>query len=312
VGHSHGGNVALMALKDEEIRSRVAGVACLSTPFIQATLRIDPLQQLYFQLAALLGVGTVVIFFALENVGAISWILTTAILALVAHSQAYAKKSLPMLALPNLTGLNILLIRTSGDEAAGSLAAAYFARWLLRKLSSYLYHLWPALLFPRAWDRHLFFIASSIAALAVWHYAVTLQPMSLKQWLENATSSLIAPDTTQQVILVLFLAVAAGWLCFTAAGLLGTFVCACFLALGAIHAVAIAPYGWDLAFASGFLSVTVEPTPPGEWVLHQISSEQRYDWHMAHSSYDYPDVIALLDVWIGSLPSRAESVGDAP
>src|SRR5262249_24153836 len=39
VAHSHGGNVALMALRDSNLRERIAGVACMATPFIVAWYR---------------------------------------------------------------------------------------------------------------------------------------------------------------------------------------------------------------------------------------------------------------------------------
>src|SRR4029077_16813997 len=34
IGHSHGGSVALYAMRDDTIRKRLRGVACLSTPFL--------------------------------------------------------------------------------------------------------------------------------------------------------------------------------------------------------------------------------------------------------------------------------------
>jgi hypothetical protein len=39
ITHSHGGNVALYALKDRELLSRISGVVTLATPFIQITQR---------------------------------------------------------------------------------------------------------------------------------------------------------------------------------------------------------------------------------------------------------------------------------
>jgi hypothetical protein len=39
IAHSHGGNVALYALKDHELRSRIAGVVALATPFLSTQLR---------------------------------------------------------------------------------------------------------------------------------------------------------------------------------------------------------------------------------------------------------------------------------
>jgi hypothetical protein len=39
IAHSHGGNVALAAMAQEEVRSRVAAIACLNTPFISCEAR---------------------------------------------------------------------------------------------------------------------------------------------------------------------------------------------------------------------------------------------------------------------------------
>jgi alpha-beta hydrolase superfamily lysophospholipase len=39
IGHSHGGNVAFLALKDRALRARTSLVICLSTPFISARYR---------------------------------------------------------------------------------------------------------------------------------------------------------------------------------------------------------------------------------------------------------------------------------
>lgn len=39
IGHSHGGNVAMYALDDDSVQSRVNGVLCVNTPFITVTTR---------------------------------------------------------------------------------------------------------------------------------------------------------------------------------------------------------------------------------------------------------------------------------
>ena len=55
VCHSHGGNVALHALQDEELRGAVAGVVCLATPFLIAARReLDDEDFDYIGLAATL------------------------------------------------------------------------------------------------------------------------------------------------------------------------------------------------------------------------------------------------------------------
>src|SRR5688572_10380765 len=43
VAHSHGGTVTLYALRDPAIKAKLAGVACLSTPFIVVQRREDPM-----------------------------------------------------------------------------------------------------------------------------------------------------------------------------------------------------------------------------------------------------------------------------
>ena len=39
IGHSHGGNIAFQAMRDGAVESRIAGVVCLSTPFLCAAPR---------------------------------------------------------------------------------------------------------------------------------------------------------------------------------------------------------------------------------------------------------------------------------
>src|ERR1041385_8003393 len=39
IAHSHGGNIVLYALANTALRSRLAGVVCLSTPFLSVALR---------------------------------------------------------------------------------------------------------------------------------------------------------------------------------------------------------------------------------------------------------------------------------
>jgi hypothetical protein len=56
IAHSHGAAVVLRALQDQSIASRIAGIICLSTPFIRVSLRpwakpqLSPRNQSVFQL----------------------------------------------------------------------------------------------------------------------------------------------------------------------------------------------------------------------------------------------------------------------
>lgn len=39
IAHSHGGNIAMYALRDSELAKRICGLACMATPFLRARLR---------------------------------------------------------------------------------------------------------------------------------------------------------------------------------------------------------------------------------------------------------------------------------
>ena len=58
VAHSHGGNVCMAALQDEQTRNRVSGLVCLSTPFLNVRRRADAATQ-----AGYLQLGLLVIYF---------------------------------------------------------------------------------------------------------------------------------------------------------------------------------------------------------------------------------------------------------
>jgi hypothetical protein len=58
VAHSHGGNVCMAALQDEQTRNRVSGLVCLSTPFLNVRRRTDAATQ-----AGYLQLGLWVIYF---------------------------------------------------------------------------------------------------------------------------------------------------------------------------------------------------------------------------------------------------------
>ena len=52
IGHSHGGNVALYALRDSAVCDRIASVVCLATPFIHAQAR--PIEPVFLVLRVLI------------------------------------------------------------------------------------------------------------------------------------------------------------------------------------------------------------------------------------------------------------------
>src|SRR5262249_47268546 len=127
VSHSHGGNVALLAAGDPVLQRRLAGIICLSTPFLQAWPR--PLGQARIMSA---GAGVIItlanlLFFVLRkrldtNValvivvalfGFVNWATMKLALRLADPSRFTWK-------LPNLD-TPLLIVRAAGDEASALL-----------------------------------------------------------------------------------------------------------------------------------------------------------------------------------------------
>ncbi|HEY5970402.1 MAG TPA: hypothetical protein VIT22_00275 [Pseudoxanthomonas sp.] len=83
IAHSHGGNLALLASGDDSIEKDVAGIVCLSTPFLQARLR-----QLSTAKIASAGMGITVFLVAMLSfswkhwIGHLTWPQAGAIMAL--------------------------------------------------------------------------------------------------------------------------------------------------------------------------------------------------------------------------------------
>jgi hypothetical protein len=146
VAHSHGGNVALMALGDANLRERFAGVACLATPFIAA--RDRNLGRVSW---AIVAPGSVFLFAVFLSFGLLSlfevfdpfliylsewsfWglmytaygLVITAFLLLRTPLTQYASRLRGELSPRPLERDRLLLIRSPADEASLALAVFQF------------------------------------------------------------------------------------------------------------------------------------------------------------------------------------------
>jgi hypothetical protein len=146
VGHSHGGNVALYALRDTSLQDKLHGIICINTPFLSVTKR--NVEQLFFGLQ-LFFIGSfsswlaavMLLFFQcfLMSVGAIiggcgsniSWMAWPLLLALIVAFvvitiifSRWAKywfiksreRDISNLALPIIRAPKVLSIWSAGDE----------------------------------------------------------------------------------------------------------------------------------------------------------------------------------------------------
>src|SRR4051794_21795018 len=73
---------------------------------------------------------------------------------------------------------------------------------------------------------------------------------------------------------------------------ISTFLCSRAFSLG---------FGEDVAKHARFVQISAEPTPQGNWTVHQLSPDVATASSLAHSSYEHRSVPVLLGHWIGSL-----------
>ena len=149
VGHSHGGNVALYALRDEKLESEIVGVACLATPFLVARpRRLGPFgfEHLFVMgllvlaiiggaVGALLGqwLDQLVTFspaigFAAALVAVATWMIV------LPRWRAWAWDVVEQLALPPLENTSLLIARPIGDEASSSLSGVQAFGWAVTRV----------------------------------------------------------------------------------------------------------------------------------------------------------------------------------
>jgi len=127
VAHSHGGNIALYSAQDERVRAGLAGIACLSTPFLHVRRRaLGPISG--GQLFAAMGIGLLYLFAALLQAlgigedAAVLWSIGMAVCVtwpLARVSRSASDRMLNSLRLPNEPPTATLIVRAMGDEASG-------------------------------------------------------------------------------------------------------------------------------------------------------------------------------------------------
>jgi hypothetical protein len=163
VGHSHGGNVAFYALRDEDFAAKLAGVITLETPFIHVHRRPLPLRlrrylDRYSDLAAIYPLmlsAPFVLVSAIVAVVAVAdrfWPLGigAALVSLLSGAAALrlirtlrGKRTQlsgnyweveELLQLPQSVATRVLIVTSSADEATGVLTASSFLSWLSTRL----------------------------------------------------------------------------------------------------------------------------------------------------------------------------------
>ncbi len=304
IAHSHGGNVAMLAARDGSIASRLAGVVCISTPFlIVAPRALGRGPRLFLAMGVAL-LGAFLLSAALWMIGLRSWVhwdpprgvvqapanfafmlvntdpgrllfLGSCALSIVIYRLARGRASRAVLKLyresrlpaTNLRG-KLLILRSPGDEASSGIGAGHLIRWLAGlPLLSGGTQLGRVVDWYAGWiDRRWPFRPELLAPVALLSIFVAV-------W----SGSRISEDLS--IGAVVFAVVAIAFFFLAAMLMIPAALVTVVLYVGA--AIAVFAYvfwaitssvtvGLDLALASGALEVTAESTPRGTWEVRSF------------------------------------------
>jgi pimeloyl-ACP methyl ester carboxylesterase len=329
IGHSHGGNVALQSLSDPRVRSKMAGVACLSTPFLQVRQRdLGPvgLSQLAITLWVVVGLLMASLnahlspslrmssgsplqhpenmwLFLLGCVAGSPLMLLSYLLWKRAVSRSTELREI--IQLPDLTGIPVLIIRSSGDEASGALTTASFLSWCTSRTWEWITRFSDKQGrggIGEMWRRG--FLRRWLVFTAIFFPFVVLFLQMTPLQVDNSFARTLE--------FALFLALMIGAMnAMTWPYYVGGVVLFALIAFFPLAALTMSAWLW-LAFGREFwlcallVEISAEPTPSGKWTLHELPAQDRKYANdgtaagpaMLHSTYDDSRALDILSSWL--------------
>jgi pimeloyl-ACP methyl ester carboxylesterase len=288
IAHSHGGNIACYTLQDHpELQQQIAGVICLSTPFLHVQKRkvtpLDPEHLIIFITAGLITFWLPMYLLVPEEV---LWLYSGLFLFLVGWlalagygGQACIIYERMMKLTSPLT--QFFIVRVAADEASAALILLQVSIWLMNK--AVILVLFPLLSFKwlmRGTGR----LVKSVAEA------------SLESAFGLFLNLLLAPLGLLFVPVLLILAV----LLLITVPILVVLL-SIPLAIGMVMTALIV--GVKLAAAHIYLDLSVEPAPPGSHTICQFSFrgnvEERIKAILNHSIvYQSPEIATAIITWI--------------
>jgi hypothetical protein len=309
IAHSHGGNIAMYALREDDLRRRFDGLVCLSTPFLHVRPReIPPVAK--FALAGSALMLPLILREALSDwccpagPAMVDWLSVPLAIAvgigLMNVLPASAARASRRLALPRLDSTRCLLIRAAGDEASAALGALQLMNWLTMVL-------WvkPAELLQAGYDSAVTW--SESLARFNRHFAWTLGISIICAAVGAGTADSAPGWLASGLLKAGLVAGSLSLVFFIVRGAPGNFLLYGFFLLGVLFAplplllaLVLLPFGPGLAPFATLLDVSAEPTPPGSWQVHQLPTHPPHEpTPLMHSaSYQLPEAISLIVSWI--------------
>ena len=304
VSHSHGGNIALLAVVDAELNEQIDGIVCMSTPFISARQRdlgSDAIGQFSGALVALV----FLMYWLMDRIpfpdfgiGIPRWVIELGLGSLIVIALLYSavrwhgfsKKIYESLNMSSDARQKVLsdhsfrekvfIIRTPADEASATLSLSQFlcqisVRFCLKVYAVYLY-VYRSI---ETIKKHKPIICN-LVGLAVVLILVLLALLNYVawplEWQTQLNSYIPIAIAFLSSVIVLSLVIA-----FVSAEYLTVFLkllaSAVLWPVVFILSLLLLPFGWEIALANVILDVTAETTPPGSWRVYLVEPNSRTD-----------------------------------
>ena len=347
VAHSHGGNVALTALADEELATSTLGVATLGTPFLSARVvsreplldDVDAFVAATFSGIAVFAVGAALghgrkwwlpALLTMLAIGAVL-ILTANVVRLM---RAHAKRVSELMPATKLEPAQLLVVRTSADEAAAVLSgarvagicAALFWNVLTSRVANGLSDLLRSVdyfgsraITMRFADARaeravrLFGSASPSAWQNSWSSWTPSPTTNWRQDLGKTARETVLPQLPPVVLSLLDSASAAArWagaviaVAYGVPAILALLITVASVPFSMLLALGLLPSGWSLPLAGAYLDVTAEPTPPGTWSVTQLRTDVAGESLSHGNAHDDRGAIAAVTDWLARRAAEVE------
>ncbi len=303
VSHSHGGNVALRAYQDTDIKNIINGVVCLATPFLWVRERkLGRGRSFIFSSTTI--ISLLILLFAIDSMAKVNsiflYLIPCLYIAIVMlfwlKYEKIINALIDFLKPPDINPDNLLIIRTSSDEASLFLAFSQFVcmpiifiydffKNILEKITSIMetlnenkpyvvlmvvvsFLLMFGMLYLGAITQSTGFTLVNVG------FSISIVLIALSTWLLIPRLGIsLVEFVLQMIVMIMILPIAV------------------FMSI-----VLIIPFGSAIAITSIFLEVFVEVTPPGEWQI--IMLKQNADnKSLRHSIYEDERVIRKICRW---------------
>jgi hypothetical protein len=312
VAHSHGGNIALYALRDPEVRKRIAGVATLATPFLIARKRDLGVGSSSLLIAGLVPwfwlAGDLISRFIWPSAGLLPLVVAGIFFmlsaALIGLREWGADKLAEDLELTTPAQGRLWIARMSGDEATAGLQTAHFAGTIVAQIQLFFVRAneWAERSGASSWQTSVWRVAAGLAVAVLFWAVGTLFGVD---------------DRSAPVLWGFIVGIAIGALIILwgllpqAPRVMMPFAAGLVLPLAlALTIPLFLAFGREVAFYSFLLETRTEATPLGDWKSPLFDPVRSYTGGreaapgLTHSwIYDQPDVLAALTTWMKECPA---------